>query len=68
MQIPLTRFKILNHPNLQVSLILNLKNPANPVDPDLLIDPIRNHRIKNLRKETDGVELEEPLNPEKVEA
>ncbi len=54
---------------LQVSLILNLKNPANPVDPDLLIDPIRNFRIKKSRKEDDGVvELEEPLNPEKVEA
>jgi len=38
------------------------------VDPDLLINPIRNFRIKNLRKEGDGVELEEALNPDKVEA
>jgi len=30
-----------------ISFIRNLKYPAQPVDPDLLIDPIRNYRIKN---------------------
>ena len=30
-----------------ISLIRNLKDPAQPVDPDLLIDPIRNYRIRN---------------------
>ncbi len=30
-----------------ISFIRNLKYPAQPVDPDLLIDPIRNYRLKN---------------------
>ena len=30
-----------------ISFIRNIKYPAQPVDPDLLIDPIRNYRIKN---------------------